>query len=136
MSKKPYGPPPGEPGVDNLTYNPQADARSDNAAFDDNFNGSDMHPVGARGADNQPTSRNAGQEDREAEQSENSRQIPRSEVNELMNNSTDEERNMQGRTRGKKVDAYRQERDLDRALDESGALGDEQDIEIGAATGR
>lgn len=53
-----------------------------------------------------------------------------------MNNSTDEERNMQGRTRGKKVDAYRQERDLDRALDESGALGDEQDIEIGAATGR
>lgn len=78
MSKKPYGPPPGEPGVDNLTYNPQADARSDNAAFDDNFNGSDMHPVGARGADNQPTSRNAGQEDREAEQSENSRQIPRS----------------------------------------------------------
>ena len=75
MSKGQYNLPQGERGVDNLTYNPQADAGSDNAAFDD----SGMQPVGARGADNQPSFRDAMQEDNEATQSEASGKIPRSE---------------------------------------------------------
>ena len=58
------------------------------------------------------------------------------EVNDLMDGATSDERNVQGRTRGNKVDAYRQERNLDQALGESGVLDAEQDIEIGAATGR
>ena len=53
-----------------------------------------------------------------------------------MDATTNEERNVQGRTRGNKVDAFRQERDLDQALGESGVLDAEQDIEISAATGR
>lgn len=53
-----------------------------------------------------------------------------------MDSATSDERNVQGRTRGNKVDAYRQERNLDQALGESGVLDAEQDIEIGAATGR
>ena len=76
-SRGPYNMPPANRDVDNLTYNPQADARPDNAAFDDSSN-PDMHPVGARGADNQPTYRDFNQEDLEAEQSEKSQQIPRS----------------------------------------------------------
>ena len=78
ISKGPYNLPPGERGVDNLTYNPQADARPDNAAFDDNTN-PDIQPIGARGADNQPAFRNFAQEDKEAAQSDASRQIPQSE---------------------------------------------------------
>ncbi|KZT67402.1 hypothetical protein DAEQUDRAFT_729035 [Daedalea quercina L-15889] len=76
-SKGPYNLPPGERGVDDLTYNPQADAHPDNAAYDDHTN-PESHPVGARGADNQPTFRDAGKEDFEAEQSEVTGRIPKS----------------------------------------------------------
>lgn len=60
--------------IDDLTYNPQADAGADNAAFNpDSYD----HPVGARGADNQPTSRDFEVEDRETTRSEQTGQIPR-----------------------------------------------------------
>ncbi|KAH9928338.1 uncharacterized protein B0H18DRAFT_1084509 [Fomitopsis serialis] len=133
-AKGPYNLPPGERGVDNLTYNPMADASPDNAAYEGTND--DFHSVGARGADNQPSFRDAGKEDLETERSDATGRIPRSEVNELLDSATSDERNAQGRTRGNKVDAFRQERDLDRAFDESGVADADQDIEVGATTGR
>ena len=144
--------PPADRNVDGLTYNPQADARPDNAAFDESTN-PDIQPVAARGADNQPTYRNFRAEDDEAASSEKTGQIPRGtylqapcsvlvaycstgEVDDLMSSTTQEERDVQGRTRGKKVDAYKQERELDQFFDESGISSADQDVEIGRATGR
>ncbi|EED83246.1 predicted protein [Postia placenta Mad-698-R] len=134
QSRGPYNLPPRERDIDNLTYNPQADSRSDNAAFDDTDPA--FQPVGARGADNQPTYRNAGREDLDAERSDQTGQIPRGEVDDLLGSLTEEERNVGGRTRGKKVDAYKQERGIDEDLDASGISSADQDVEIGAATGR
>ncbi|KAH9831661.1 uncharacterized protein C8Q71DRAFT_881868 [Rhodofomes roseus] len=134
-SKGPYNLPPGERGVDNLSYNPQADARPDNAAFDESTN-PELHPVGARGANNQATFRDYGKEDFETERSEATGRIPKGEVNDLLGSATGDERNASGYTRGKKVDAFRQERDLDRAFDETGISNAGQDIEVGSATGR
>ncbi|KAH9936054.1 hypothetical protein B0H21DRAFT_699044 [Amylocystis lapponica] len=132
----PYNLPPADRDVDDLTYNPQADARPDNAAFDPDTTDPRSHPIGARGANNQPTSVDAGREDRQAAQSERTGRIPRGEANDLMDNMSDEERNVgQGRTRGNKVDAYKQERGIDNALEQSGISSADQDVEIGAATG-
>ncbi|KAJ8456788.1 hypothetical protein ONZ51_g11917 [Trametes cubensis] len=135
QSRGPYNMPPADRDVDGLTYNPQADARPDNAAFDESTN-PDTQPVAARGADNQPTYRNFRAEDDEAAFSEKTGQIPRGEVDDLMSSTTQEERDVQGRTRGKKVDAYKQERELDQFFDESGISSADQDVEIGRATGR
>ncbi|KAI0329091.1 hypothetical protein GY45DRAFT_1354742 [Cubamyces sp. BRFM 1775] len=135
QSRGPYNMPPADRNVDGMTYNPQADARPDNAAFDETTN-PDSQPVGARGADNQPTYRDYRAEDKEAERSERSGQIPRGEVDDLLSSTTQDEMDVQGRTRGNKVDAYKQERDLDQFLDEAGITGAEQDVEIGRATGR
>lgn len=152
QSRGPYNLPPRERDIDNLTYNPQADSRSDNAAFDDTD--PSFQPVGARGADNQPTYRNAGREDLGAERSDQTGQIPRGErsfailrntivaeltageIDDLLGSLTEEERNIGGRTRGKKVDAYKQERSIDEDLEASGISSADQDIELGAATGR
>ncbi|KAI9000512.1 hypothetical protein BD414DRAFT_471860 [Trametes punicea] len=135
QSRGPYNMPPGDRNVDDLTYNPQGDARPDNAAFDDNTN-PDVQPVGARGADNQPTYRDYQKEDQETARSEETGQIPRSEVDDLLSSSSQDERDVSGRTRGKKVDAFKQERDVDRFLDETGISSAQQDVEIGRATGR
>lgn len=58
------------------------------------------------------------------------------EVNDLLGSATEDEKNVSGRTRGKKVDAFKQERDVDQFLDETGISSAQQDVEIGAATGR
>ena len=58
------------------------------------------------------------------------------EVDDLLSSTTEEERNVSGRTRGNRVDAYQQERNLDRVFDETGLSDAQQDIEITAATGR
>ncbi|KAI0710112.1 hypothetical protein C8Q76DRAFT_769850 [Earliella scabrosa] len=134
-SRGPYNMPPANREVDSLTYNPQADARPDSAEFNENTN-SDMHPIGARGADNQPTYRDYQAEDLEAEVSDQTGRIPKSEVDDLLSSTTEEERNVSGRTRGNRVDAYQQERNLDRVFDETGLSDAQQDIEITAATGR
>ena len=137
-SRGPYNLPGGERDVDNLTYNPQADARSDDTTFDPNTDNDSLHPVGARGAGNQPTGRDWQQEDQETASSDATGQIPRSkyygfffgyvvlmlytgEVDDLLSSATREERSAQGRTRGVKVDAWKQERELDQSLDEAGA---------------
>ncbi len=78
-SRGPYNLPPANREVDNLTYNAQADARPDSAEFNDNTN-PDVHPVGARGADNQPTNRDYAGEDREAEMSDETGRIPKGAV--------------------------------------------------------
>ncbi|CDO75793.1 hypothetical protein BN946_scf184934.g8 [Trametes cinnabarina] len=135
QSRGPYNMPPADRDVDNMTYNPQADARPDNAAFDESTN-PDIHPVGARGADTQPTYRDYRKEDKETAHSDETGQIPRSEVDDLLSSVSQDERDVSGRTRGKKVDAYKQERDVDQFLDEAGISSAEQDVEIGRATGR
>ena len=54
--------------------------------------------------------------------------IPPGEVDELLSNTTEEERNASGRTRGVDVDAWKQERELDQAFNERGLADSEEDI--------
>jgi hypothetical protein len=65
--------------ADDLTYNPQASALHDDAAFNNDGDFESAQPLGARGADNQPTNRNFAREDKETERSEQLGQIPRCE---------------------------------------------------------
>ncbi|EPQ52712.1 hypothetical protein GLOTRDRAFT_79832 [Gloeophyllum trabeum ATCC 11539] len=123
----------GEPGVDRQTYNPQADARLDSAGFEASTD-PELVSVAPRGADNQPTAVNAAREDKEAEESELSGRIPKGEVDALVGELGPDERNVRGKTRGVRVDAYKQEKDLDKALADIDRA--EQDVEIGAADGR
>ena len=53
-----------------------------------------------------------------------------------MSSATDEERNVSSYTRGNRVDAFKQERAIDRAFDDAGISVDQQDVEINAAAGR
>lgn len=105
-------------------YNPQVDARGDDP-FSDSTDGA-----------GQTTNRDYNQEDKETEKSERSGQIPRSkqrsnynnciythvcftgEVDDLKSSSTEEERNVSGYTRGIKVDAYKQEREMDHIFED------------------
>jgi hypothetical protein len=57
------------------------------------------------------------------------------EVNDLLDSVTDEERNVSGRTRGVKVDAYKQEKEMDDAYKATGVADAEQDVVIGKASG-
>ncbi|EMD34159.1 hypothetical protein CERSUDRAFT_98087 [Gelatoporia subvermispora B] len=134
QSRGPYNLPPGGRDVDSVTYNPMADARPDAAEFDPDH-ADDLQPVGARGAANQATGRNFGQEDTETAQSDKTGQIPRGEVDDLLSSTTKEERNVAGKTRGNRVDAYKQEREVDRFMQDNGLEDADQDIEIGRATG-
>ncbi|KAI0087306.1 hypothetical protein BDY19DRAFT_244936 [Irpex rosettiformis] len=111
---------------DNMNYNPSANADYDQAAFDDSKDFESTQTVGARNADNQPTSTNFTQEDRETERSEMTGQIPRSEVNDLLKSATQEEKGMSGRTRGKKNDAWKQEKELDKAYTDTGIIGSDE----------
>lgn len=58
------------------------------------------------------------------------------EVDDLLASSDPAERDVSGYTRGNRVDAYKQEREVDRALDEAGITDADQDVEISAAVGR
>ncbi|KDQ51859.1 hypothetical protein JAAARDRAFT_198733 [Jaapia argillacea MUCL 33604] len=131
----PYNLPRTDRDADDAAYNPQADALVDSAGFDDSTD-PEAVSVAPRGADNQATNLNAAKEDREAERSEASGRVTRGEVDALRSDLAPEEKNVKGKTRGKKVDAYRQERDVDRALEETGVDPGEQDVEISAADGR
>ena len=76
QSRGAYNLPPAGRDVDDLTYNPMADSRLDDAAFDDETD-PDIHGLGGRGGDNQPTGRNYRQEDMETAQSAEVGTIPR-----------------------------------------------------------
>ena len=147
-SRGPYNLPSGGGDVDSMAYNPQADARMDNAAFDENAD-PEMQPVGVRGTNSQQTARDFEQEDRETGRSEQIGQIPRrahhpltvvwhpctdvlveyvpGEVDDLLSSSTADERDVSGYTRGRNVDAYKQERNIDRAFDDAGLLDGSED---------
>lgn len=62
---------------DELTYNAFANSRVDNNPFNPDGDFESAQPIGARGADNQPTGRNFVKEDRETEQSDRTGKIPR-----------------------------------------------------------
>lgn len=57
------------------------------------------------------------------------------EVNDLLDSATKDERGASGRTRGVKNDAFKQEREMDQALADTGITDAEQSVEIGRATG-
>ncbi|EGO24717.1 hypothetical protein SERLADRAFT_468422 [Serpula lacrymans var. lacrymans S7.9] len=120
--------------VDDLTYNPKGDYVADSAAYNPNDDPEDV-PVAARGAGNQPSYVNAGKEDQEAARSEATGRVSKGEVQELMQDTTKDEKKKSG-TRGKKINAYKQEQDMDRAFEETGTDPAEQDVEIRAAVGR
>ncbi|OJT04854.1 hypothetical protein TRAPUB_4426 [Trametes pubescens] len=93
---------------DDIEYHPQTGGASGNAAYDDNLD--------------------YKKEDRETKRSEQSGQIPRREVDDLLSSSTEEERDVSGYTRGVDVDAYKQERDMDRELGQTGVIDDEEAV--------
>ncbi|KAI0077876.1 hypothetical protein K474DRAFT_1684043 [Panus rudis PR-1116 ss-1] len=133
-SKSPYNMTAAGRDVDSAAYNPQADARSDNAAFDPERDPESMHPVGARGAGQLPTGRDHAKEDMETEMSDATGRIPKAEIDDLLSSTTEEERSATG-TRGKKVDAWKQEKDLDKFMKQQGLADAVQDVEIGNAVG-
>ena len=152
QSRGAYNLPPGERDVDDRTYNPTAEFGTDKADYNVDAD-SDMHLVGARGGSNQPTFRDYEGEDAETARSDQTGQIPRGmirrrqltcmsdlcivgEVEDLLSSATDEERNVSSYTRGNRVDAFKQERDIDRAFDDAGISEGQQDVEINAAVGR
>ncbi|KAI0041697.1 hypothetical protein FA95DRAFT_667322 [Auriscalpium vulgare] len=103
---------------DKDTYNSAADTRFDDAAFEGEEQASRI-PVGARGADNQPTNVDATREDREATQSEQTGRVSKNEAQGLVSELREDEKNVSGYTRGRKVDAFKQERTVDRQAEEA-----------------
>ena len=79
-SKDPYHMPQNtEREVDQATYNPRADAGADNAEYNP-ARDDERQPISARGADNQPTFRNAGKEDQETAYSDETGRIPKGKL--------------------------------------------------------
>ncbi|TCD66430.1 hypothetical protein EIP91_001366 [Steccherinum ochraceum] len=111
----PYNLPSGGNEVDDMSYNPDASADHDNDDFIPD-RAEQSQPIGARGSGNHATGRNSGQEDHETSRSEETA----GEVNDLIANQFDGEKNVQGRTRGIKGDAYKQERKFDQQMKEAG----------------
>ncbi|OCH95460.1 hypothetical protein OBBRIDRAFT_809880 [Obba rivulosa] len=113
QSRGPYNLPPGGRDVERVTYNPMADARPDAAEFNPD--------------------RAEDLEDRKTARSDETGQVPR--VDDLLSSTTDEERNVCDKTHGNRVDAYKQEREAGRLMQESGTDQADQDAEIGRAAG-
>lgn len=117
---------------DDKAYKPQSGGASGNAAYDDDLD--------------------YKKEDHETKRSEQSGQIPNSEfsifargrlliyisgeVDDLLSSTTEEERDVSGYTRGVDVDAYKQEREMDRQLGQTGVIDDEEDVDVDRSTGR
>ncbi|EIW57374.1 uncharacterized protein TRAVEDRAFT_108294, partial [Trametes versicolor FP-101664 SS1] len=96
-------------------YKPQSGGASGNAAYDDDLD--------------------YKKEDHETKRSEQSGQIPNREVDDLLSSTTEEERDVSGYTRGVDVDAYKQEREMDRQLGQTGVIDDEEDVDVDRSTG-
>lgn len=56
-------------------------------------------------------------------------------MKDLLQGATDTEKNASGRTRGVKVDAWKQDRELDQSFQDTGLANATQDVEIGKAVG-
>ncbi|KAL5486214.1 hypothetical protein ACEPAI_7259 [Sanghuangporus weigelae] len=76
----------------------------------------------AYGAVSDPTTRNATFEDREAEESEVSGRVSKREVDDLRADAGNIGQVKGTRHQGKSNDAYKQERQLDQALSDEGAI--------------
>ncbi|KAI0346069.1 hypothetical protein BDW22DRAFT_1352061 [Trametopsis cervina] len=63
--------------ADDMTDNPSGDMLHDDSTFNPDGDFVSAQPVGARGADNQPTGQNWVKEDQETNQSESTGRIPR-----------------------------------------------------------
>ncbi|VDC07204.1 unnamed protein product [Peniophora sp. CBMAI 1063] len=100
-------------------YNPAASQTYDN---DDYKPGSDDVPdvrANVRGGAEQVSALDAEREDRMAAESDATGRIPKGEAQALVSELTPEERDVSGRTRGVKVDAFEQERKVDQQVDEA-----------------
>jgi len=91
-------------------YNPNADPALDNAPYKGGENSEDYY-ANVTGADT--SLEMAAREDRDATKTDSHERPSKFEVESLL---SDDERNVSGGTRGRKVDAYKQERVLDRAV--------------------
>ena len=58
------------------------------------------------------------------------------EINDLLDSTTQEERDVSGRTRGMQNDAFKSEREMEQALVISGIADADEDTEIGQASAR
>lgn len=153
VGRDPYNLPQNtEREVDQNTFNPRAEASSDNAEYRPEIDDA-RQPVGARGADNQPTFRDYTREDMETERSDATGKIPKGEqircaatvaaltvregeVDDLLSSAPDDAKGVSGRTRGAKIDAWKGDKEVDQFMQNSGLADAEQDVEIGRATGR
>ncbi|GJE94512.1 hypothetical protein PsYK624_106820 [Phanerochaete sordida] len=99
--------------------NARAEA-TDNAEYRPDIG--DVQPIGERGAEDQ--SALFEKEDTETAQSDATGRIPKGEVDDLLSNASDIT-DVSGRTRGKKVDAWKQDREMDQSLKETGVADEE-----------
>jgi len=102
-------------------YNPSADPAFDEAPFTGEENAAEDYTPDAVDADTS-AAKIIAQEDRDAERTESHGQPSKFEVDSLLSDVREDERGVSGGTRGKKVDAYKQERALDRV---TGLTGDD-----------
>ncbi|PSR89000.1 hypothetical protein PHLCEN_2v4962 [Hermanssonia centrifuga] len=134
-SRSPYKLPPGERDADKVTYNPMADDRVDSDEFDPEED-TERQPIGARGADNEPTRRHFAKEDMETARSDATGRIPKSEVAELVSSAGEDTSGLNpSGTRGIRVDAWKQDKEMDKMYVESGLADAVQDVEIKRGTG-
>lgn len=96
-----------------VTYNPNIDPTVDEAEYRPPADPDEDIPIGARGAANQPTNVDAEREDLEATRSEMTGKLSQREVQEVLSETSAEERGKSG-TRGKRVDYAAREAALDR----------------------
>ncbi|KZV67438.1 hypothetical protein PENSPDRAFT_667084 [Peniophora sp. CONT] len=102
-----------------------------NSASSQSFDDSDYKPradggdsIGVRGGPEEQSAVNAQREDRMAAESGATGRIPKGEAQSLISELRPEERDVSGRTRGVKVDAFKQERAVDEAVDEASSGSD------------
>ncbi|KAH9999184.1 hypothetical protein BJV74DRAFT_174669 [Russula compacta] len=91
-------------------YNPGADPRFDDAPFTGEEDAED-YAEDVVGADT--SAETAAREDRDATLTDSQERPSKFEVDSLLSDVREDERNVRGGTRGRKVDAYKQERELD-----------------------
>ncbi|KAI9450146.1 hypothetical protein BJY52DRAFT_1192049 [Lactarius psammicola] len=95
------------------SYNPSADPALDDAAFTGEEKSEDYTTVADTSLET------AAREDRDAAETDSHERPSKFEVDSLLNDVREDERNVGAGTRGKKVDAYKQEREVDRVTDQA-----------------
>jgi len=96
------------------SYNPSADPSFDDAPFTGEENAKD-YIADVEGAD--ASLATAAREDRDATKTDSHERPSKFEVDTLLSDVRDDERDVSGTTRGREVDAYKQEREVDQVTD-------------------